>query len=219
MITVQNVSKAFAVNGVVKTALSQVSFEVQAGEVFGVIGPNGSGKSTLLKILAGVYRADQGRVNVAGSVTPIFDIGAALAPELTGRDNVYLLGAMLRLPRREIARHWREVVAFAEAEDAMDIPLKHLSAGRQVRLALAVVLWNNSEVLLLDEVFAAGDKRFQEAYFARLREMAAKGRATIVVTHALDLVREVCDRALYLDGGRVVTAGPAAQVVRAYQEV
>ncbi len=198
-------------------ALREVTFSVEAGEVFGVIGANGSGKSTLLKIIAGILAPTAGQVLVRGRLAALLELGAGFHPDLTGRENIFLNGALLGFSRAEIARRFEEIVAFAELERFVDTPLKHYSSGMQVRLGFAIAVSSDPEVLLADEVLAVGDERFQRKCLERIAHLVRQGGAVILVSHNLDLVRSLCGRALWLERGEVRALGAAAEVVDQYQ--
>lgn len=197
-------------------ALRNVSFEIQKGEFFGIIGRNGSGKSTLLKMLAGIYQPTSGQVTVRGKLVPFIELGVGFNPELTGRENVYLNGALLGFDEKQIDLMYAEIVDFAELEEFMDQKLKNYSSGMQVRLAFSMAIRAKADVLLIDEVLAVGDADFQRKcfnYFTQLR----KDKATVVlVTHDMNAVREYCDRAMLIEKNKVLTIGPANTVADRY---
>ncbi len=198
-------------------ALKDVSFEVEAGQVVGVIGGNGAGKTTLLRVLARVTRPTEGRAEVRGRLGSLLDVGTGFHPELTGRENVFLSGAILGMRRREIARRFDEIAAFSGVERFLDLPLKHFSAGMQVRLAFAVAAHLEPDVLLVDEVLAVGDLEFQRRCLGRMDETVRSGRTVVLVSHQLGQVRRLCARALWIDAGRVRMDGPTAEVLAAYE--
>jgi lipopolysaccharide transport system ATP-binding protein len=197
-------------------ALDDVSFSVEQGECFGIIGPNGSGKSTLLKLLAGIYRADQGEVLVHGRLSPFIELGVGFDPELTGRDNIRINGTLLGLSKRELERRFDDIIGFAELERFVDQKLKNYSSGMQVRLAYSIAIQVDFDVLLLDEVLAVGDKAFQEKCFETFVQFREEGKTIVFVSHDLRSVRRVCDRVLYLERGRVARIGPADDVIDEY---
>ena len=197
-------------------ALKDVSFEVRKGEFFGILGRNGSGKSTLLKILAGVYTANQGSVHIHGLISPFLELGIGFNPELSGRDNIYLNATVLGLCEREIDAKFDSIVAFSELERFIDQKVKNYSSGMNVRLAFAVAIHANREILLMDEVLAVGDSNFQSKClreFARYKEM---GKTVILVTHDIGTVQRYCDRAMLLRSGEVVKIGSAEEVGNEY---
>ena len=196
--------------------LESVSFDVAAGETLGIMGRNGSGKSTLLKILAGVYRADRGRVQVRAPVTPILELGLGWNPELDAVDNILLIGTVMGLSLREARGAIDEILAFAELERFAKLELKYFSSGMASRLAYAVAFKAVREILVLDEVFAVGDAGFRARCQARHRALSAAGHTVILVSHDPRAVAAHCDRGLLLEGGRVAFAGPAGEVAERY---
>ena len=197
-------------------ALQGVSFDVARGEVLGVIGPNGAGKSTLLAILARITEPTEGRAEIRGRVSSILEVGTGFHPELTGRDNVFLNGAILGMTRAETAERFDEIVAFSGVRDFIDMPIKRFSSGMYVRLAFAVTAHLDPDVLLLDEVLAVGDRSFQRKCIARIEEMASDGRSVLFVSHDTDAVSRLCDRAIVLSGGEVAFSGPVADAIEHY---
>jgi len=197
-------------------ALKGVSFEVKRGEFFGIVGRNGSGKSTLLKILAGIYQPTKGSVTVHGKLVPFIELGVGFNPELTGRENVYLNGALLGFSRREMMAMYDEIVAFAELERFMDQKLKNYSSGMQVRLAFSLAIRAKADILLIDEVLAVGDADFRRKCFRYFRELKKSDTTVILVTHDMDAVREYCDRAILINKSRVVAEGSANEIATRY---
>ena len=197
-------------------ALRDVSFEVAPGEVIGIIGRNGAGKSTLLKILARITDPTEGRVEVRGRVGSLLEVGTGFHMELTGRENIYLNGAILGMRRAEIERKFDEIVEFAEVERFIDTPVKHFSTGMYLRLAFAVAAHLETEILLVDEVLAVGDAEFQERCLERIEGFRRQGKTLLVVSHDMGLVRRFCRRALRLDHGRLVADGGVEEVTGAY---
>jgi ABC-type polysaccharide/polyol phosphate transport system ATPase subunit len=198
-------------------ALKGVSFDVPAGKTFGIIGRNGSGKSTMLKLIAGIGKPTLGTVRVNGRVSALIELGAGFHPEISGRDNVFINGMMLGLPRREIARRFDDIVRFAELENFIDAPVKTYSSGMYMRLGFAVAINVDPDVLLVDEVLAVGDEAFTHKCLDKFAEFRARGRAVLLVTHTLDMVRRFCDEALWLDGGRVRAQGDPQRVIDGYR--
>ena len=196
-------------------ALRDVSFEIRQGAFLGLVGQNGSGKTTLLKCIAGILRPTGGTIRYRGRLAALLELGAGFHPELTGRENVYLNASFLGLSRRDIDRVYDDIVAFAELEDFMDNQVKFYSSGMLVRLGFAVAVHVDPEIFLIDEVLAVGDEAFQRRCLERVRTFQAEGRTIVLVSHALDTVREVCDSAVMLDRGRVHTEGSPDHVVRA----
>ena len=194
-------------------ALDGVAFEIQPGEVVGIIGRNGAGKSTLLKVLSRITRPSRGRVEINGRVGSLLEVGTGFHPELTGRENVFLNGSILGMKRTEIAAKFEEIVAFAEVEKFLDLPVKRYSSGMYVRLAFAVAAHLEPEVLLVDEVLAVGDASYQERCIDRMGSLAASGQTILLVSHNMDIIPRLCHRAILMDGGKVEQDGPADTVV------
>ncbi|MBV9545675.1 MAG: ABC transporter ATP-binding protein, partial [Chloroflexi bacterium] len=200
-------------------ALRDVSFDVPHGQMLAIVGRNGAGKSTLLRILAGVVEPDAGKVEARGRVSPLLELGAGFAYELSGRRNIYLYGALLGLSRREITEQLDSIIEFSEIGDFMDTPIKHYSTGMYVRLAFAVAAHLKPDVLLLDEVLAVGDAAFQAKCRARIEEFRRAGKTIILVTHALPDVIQMCDRALLLEHGVILDDGRPDDVLATYSQV
>ncbi len=200
-------------------ALKGVSFEVKKGEFFGVLGRNGSGKSTLLKILAGIYQADQGSVSVEGRLVPFIELGVGFRPDLSGRENVYLNGALLGFSKQQMDARYDEIVAFAELEDFMGQKLKNYSSGMKVRLAFAVATHADADILLLDEVLAVGDASFQKKCYNHFRELKKNKKTVIFVTHSMGLAKEYCDRGVLIEGGEITEQGEIEKVADAYTQL
>jgi ABC-2 type transport system ATP-binding protein len=188
-------------------ALRDVTLDIAAGHTVGLIGPNGSGKSTLLKVLAGILRPTSGEVVAAGRIASLLELGAGFNGELSGRENVFLNGSLLGLSRREVEAQFDSIVAFAELAEFIDSPVKHYSSGMYVRLGFAVAVHVDPDILLVDEVLAVGDEAFAAKCLAKIAEFQADGRTILFVSHALDLVEQVCDRVVVLDHGRMVFDG------------
>lgn len=199
--------------------LHDISFEIKKGEFFGIVGRNGSGKSTLLKLLAGIYTPDSGTVEVTGKLTPFIELGVGFNPELTGKENVYLNGALLGFNRREVNEMYESIVAFAELERFMDQRLKNYSSGMQVRLAFSIAIRAQSDVLLLDEVLAVGDAAFQRKCFDHFMELKKNKQTVILVTHDMGAVKQYCDRAVMIDEGKIVKSGKPEVVAQAYMKL
>jgi lipopolysaccharide transport system ATP-binding protein len=197
-------------------ALKDVSFVVDRGEAFGIIGRNGSGKSTLLKIISGILKPTTGTVAVTGRVAALIELGAGFHPEITGRENIYINGIMLGLTRREIDARFAKIVDFSGIADFIDQPVKTYSSGMYVRLGFAVAVHVDPDILLIDEVLSVGDEEFSAKCIAKIQEMKYRGVTLLFVTHQLDQVRNLCDRALWLDHGEPEAIGDPARVVDAY---
>src|SRR5437763_5820547 len=197
-------------------ALRDVSFAVDAGEAFGIIGRNGSGKSTLLKIITGILKPTRGTVAVNGRIAALIELGAGFHPEITGRENIVINGIMLGLTRREIDQRFDSIVEFSGVGDFIDQPVKTYSSGMYVRLGFAVAVHVDPDVLLIDEVLAVGDEEFSAKCIAKIQGMKYRGVTLLFVTHQLDQVRNLCDRALWLDHGEVMAIGDPVRVVDDY---
>lgn len=194
-------------------ALKEVSFEVAEGQTFGIIGPNGSGKSTLLKIMTGITNPTRGTVSVYGRICPLIELGAGFHHDLTGRDNVYLNASILGLKRKEIAERFNQIIAFAGLEEFVDVPLKHYSLGMYMRLGFAIVAEADPDILIIDEVLAVGDQKFQQKCLQRIRDFQEQEKTIIFVSHNYELVSQLCDWAIYLERGEAKLSGPASEVV------
>lgn len=239
-ITVDHVSKSFRLphekNSSIKSAalnfykknrsyekqqvLNDVSFEIKHGEFFGIVGRNGSGKSTLLKLLAGIYSPDKdkGTVTVNGKLTPFIELGVGFNPELTGRENVYLNGALLGFNRKEMGKMYNDIVRFAELGRFMDQKLKNYSSGMQVRLAFSIAIRARSDILLLDEVLAVGDAAFQQKCYDYFEELKRQKKTVVFVSHDMSAVRRFCTSAVYIKEGNLIQVGSPADIADIYAE-
>ena len=197
-------------------ALKDVSFEIKRGEVIGFIGGNGAGKSTLLKILSRITEPTNGYAEIRGRVGSLLEVGTGFHPELTGRENIYLNGAILGMKRIEINNKFDEIVAFSEVDKFIDTPVKHYSSGMYLRLAFAVAAHLEPEILLVDEVLAVGDARFQKKCLNKMEDIGKEGRTVIFVSHNMSAVARLCQRAILLDRGIIIGTGPAHKVVSSY---
>jgi lipopolysaccharide transport system ATP-binding protein len=200
-------------------ALRDVSLEVARGETFAVIGPNGCGKSTLLQLVAGILEPDGGRVHVAGRVTSLLELGAGFSPDLTGRENIYLNASLHGLSRADVAPRFDAIVAFAELERFLDMPVRNYSSGMYMRLGMAVAVHLDPEVVLIDEAFAVGDEAFQRKCLRKLKEFQEQGVTILLVSHDLLLVERVAARACLLQEGRVAALGPPAETIAEYHRL
>jgi len=194
-------------------ALRDVSYEIPAGRTVGLVGANGSGKTTLLKVIGGIIRPTAGTVTTRGRIAALLELGAGFHPELTGRENVYLNASILGLTKKETDRHFDAIVAFAELESFIDQQVKYYSSGMFVRLGFAVAVHVDPQILLVDEVLAVGDEGFQRKCIERVKQFQAEGRTIVFVTHAVDLVRRICDEAVMLDHGKVAASGDVESVI------
>lgn len=234
-ISVQNVSKRFRLyherNQYLKSALlrgrrsrfeefwavDDVSFEVESGSTFGIIGSNGSGKSTLLKCLAGILTPDKGRLAAHGRLSALLELGAGFHPELSGRENVYLNGAILGMANREIASKFDEIVSFADLSTFIDTPVKNYSSGMVVRLGFAIAANVEPEILLIDEVLAVGDAEFQQRCYEKIESFRKDGRTIVFVSHGMSDIEKLCSVVAWMDKGRLRKLGPAYEVVSEYE--
>ena len=197
-------------------ALNDISFDIEFGEVVGIIGRNGAGKSTLLKVLSRITEPTKGRAELYGRVASLLEVGTGFHPELTGRENVYLNGAILGMRKAEIDRNFDEIVAFAEIDKFIDTAVKFYSSGMYVRLAFAVAAHLSPEILIVDEVLAVGDARFQKKCLAKMQDVGQLGRTVLFVSHSMQAVLRMCDRTILLEDGSVVADGPSHKVVNTY---
>jgi len=198
-------------------ALSDVSFEINRGEFFGIVGSNGSGKSTLLKILSGVYTPNLGGISIKGAVSPFLELGIGFNPELSGRDNIYLNATVLGLTKDQVDKKFDQIVDFSELGRFIDQKIKNYSSGMQVRLAFSVSIHANREILLMDEVLAVGDASFQAKCMKEFYRYKKEGKTVVLVSHNLSVIEQYCDRALFLDSGEVIAIGDAREVVQKYR--
>lgn len=199
-------------------ALDGVSFDVQRGEVVGVIGRNGAGKTTLLKVLSRITEPTAGSVEIRGRVGSLLEVGTGFHPELTGRENVYLSGAVLGMKRKEIREQYGAIVAFAEVEKFMDTPLKRYSSGMYLRLAFAVAAHLRTEIMLVDEILAVGDLAFRQRCLGEMRNVGHGGRTVVYISHDMNSIRQLCSRVIWMDRGVIVADGPTDSVTRRYEE-
>ena len=197
-------------------ALRDISLEIKPGERVGVIGRNGAGKTTLLKLMSRITEPTTGKIHLRGRVSSLLEVGTGFHPELTGRENIYLNGALLGMSRAEIHRKFDEIVAFSEIERFIDTPVKRYSSGMYVRLAFAVAAHLDPDILLVDEVLAVGDVKFQQKCLGKMRDVSAQGRTLLFVTHQMGIVAQLCERAILLDQGRCVQMGNTQDIVMAY---
>ena len=194
-------------------ALSEIDLEIHAGETVGIIGPNGSGKSTLLKLLSRVTWPTTGRIELFGRVGALLEVGTGFHVDLTGRENIYLAGAILGMNRREVKSHFDEIISFSGVEEFLDTPVKRYSSGMFLRLAFSVMAYLKNEILIVDEIIAVGDQEFQEKCLQKMHEIANEGRTVIFVSHQLEMIRSLCTRVLSLEKGRLIADGPTELIL------
>lgn len=204
---------------IVQQVLKDVSFDVEKGDFFGIVGRNGSGKSTLLKILAGIYQPDSGELTVNGSLVPFIELGVGFNPELTGRENVFMNGALLGFSKKQMLGMYEDIVSFAELEGFMDQKLKNYSSGMQVRLAFSIAIRAESDILVLDEVLAVGDESFQRKCYQYFAEIKKNKQTVILVTHSMDVVLQFCNKAMLIDKGHKTVIGSPLEIAQIYREL
>jgi len=197
-------------------ALRDVTFDIMPSEVVGIIGANGSGKSTLLKVLSRITEPTTGRVELYGRVASLLEVGTGFHPDLTGKENIYLNGAVLGMKRREIARKFDEIVAFAEIDKFLDTSVKYYSSGMYVRLAFAVAAHLDPDILIVDEVLAVGDASFQKKCLGKMDDVTKSGRTVLFVSHAMEMIAQLCERTILMKDGRINKAGPSREVIDYY---
>jgi ABC-2 type transport system ATP-binding protein len=202
----------------IQQALKNVTFEVRPGEFFGIVGRNGSGKSTLLKLLAGIYYPTKGSINITGRLMPFIELGVGFNQELTGRENLFLNGALLGISRKEMKTIYNDIVQFAELERFMDQKLKNYSSGMQVRLAFSIAVRADTDILLIDEVLAVGDANFQAKCINVFKEMKSLGKTIVFVSHDMGMVRRFCDRVIMIQQGKMIAEGNAEDIAELYEE-
>lgn len=213
------IAKDRASNKETQHALKDISFHVNKGEFFGIVGRNGSGKSTLLKILAGIYQPNSGKVTTHGKLVPFIELGVGFNPELSGKDNVYLNGAMLGFSRAEVEAMYDDIVSFAELERFMDQKLKNYSSGMQVRLAFSMAVRAEADILLIDEVLAVGDADFQRKCYDYFRRLKREKKTVVFVSHDMSAVREFCDRVVLIESNELVASGKANEIAGQYTQL
>lgn len=199
-------------------ALKDINLTIQAGESWGFVGKNGSGKSTLLKLITGILRPYEGSVSVRGRVAPLLELGAGFDPELTGRENIIMNGLLLGMSKADISAHFDEIVAFSELEKFLDVPIKNYSSGMKSRLGFSVATCIKPDILIADEVLAAGDKNFQLKCEQRMQDLLADGTTLLFVSHSVAQVKKMCGKALWLDQGTVKMTGATDEVMAAYSQ-
>ena len=200
-------------------AVNRISFEVKRGEVFGIVGTNGSGKSTLLKMIAGVLTPTSGEVFTKGTIAPLIELGAGFDPELTGRENIYLNGAVLGYSQKFIDEQYESIVSFSEIGEFINIPLKNYSSGMVSRIAFSIATAVKPDILIADEILSGGDFLFQEKCLNRINHMMNEGTTVLFVSHSIEQVRKICDRALWIEKGNLKMIGDVSKVCDAYSEL
>ncbi|WP_292612399.1 ABC transporter ATP-binding protein [Methanobacterium sp. BAmetb5] len=199
-------------------ALNDVSFEVEKGDKFGIIGLNGAGKSTLLKLISRVMKPTEGKIWVKGSMVPLLEMGAGFDPDYTGRENIFLKGALLGYTRPFLEEKFDEIVEFSELEEFIDVPLKNYSSGMKARLAFSIATMVEPEILIVDEVLSVGDAKFQQKSREKMNSLLDEDATVLFVSHATQQVRNICNRAIWLDKGKLIAEGPVDEVCNAYEK-
>lgn len=199
-------------------ALKGISFDVHRGEVLGIIGRNGSGKSTLLKCISGILKPTRGSVSCNGNIVPMLELGSGFDPDLTGRENVFLNGAILGYTEEFLKEKFDEILEFSELGEFIDVPIRNYSSGMMARLAFSVATVVNPQILIVDEILSVGDEAFQAKSRARMMELMGGGTTVLFVSHSLDQIREMCDRVLWIDSGEMKMFGPTDEVCNAYSK-
>ncbi|KOP66245.1 teichoic acid ABC transporter ATP-binding protein [Bacillus sp. FJAT-18019] len=197
-------------------ALQNISFDIYKGEVFGLVGLNGAGKSTLLKVIAGVLKPTSGKLSVSGTIVPLIELGAGFDMELSARENIYLNGAILGYSRKFIEEKFDEIIEFAETQEFLDVPLKNYSSGMLARIAFAISTVVEPEILIVDEILAVGDYKFQQKCMERIQKMLSNGVTVLFVSHSASQVEQLCTRVAYLDKGRLIEVGATNEVLAKY---
>ncbi len=197
-------------------ALEDISFEVQEGETLGIIGPNGSGKSTILKLIAGVTSPTKGIVNVKGSVSPLIELGAGFHGDLTGKENVFINGSILGLSQKELHEKYQSILKFAELEEFINQPIKRFSSGMYMRLGFSIAIHVNPKILIIDEILAVGDEKFQQKCFKKMEEFKKDGVTIIFVSHNIEQVKNFCSKVIYLKNSKIINSGQPEKICNQY---
>jgi len=197
-------------------ALDNVSFNIKKGEAIGIIGPNGAGKSTILKLISKVTVPDSGEITATGKIGALIELGAGLHPELTGRENIFLYGAILGMEKKEVEAKFKAITDFAEINDFLDMPIKRYSSGMYARLGFAVAVNLEPDILLIDEVLAVGDESFQKKCFSKMKQVKNSGTTIVFVSHNLEWINKLCNRVIFLEGGKIQFDGPPQQSISQY---
>ena len=199
-------------------ALKDISLDIEKGDVFGIVGPNGSGKSTLLKVISGILKPTKGSVEIRGTVAPLIELGAGFDMDLTARENIFLNGSVLGFPRQMMRDRFDEIVDFSEMREFLDVPMKNYSSGMVARVAFAVATITRPDILIVDEILAVGDFRFQEKCERRINEMMSGGTTVIIVSHSIEQIERLCNRVMWLERGHIKMIGDKDTVCNAYKE-
>ncbi len=199
-------------------ALRDVNFEIKKGEVVGIVGNNGAGKSTLLKVISGILQPVKGSVSLGGNVVPMLELGSGFDFDLTGRENIFLNGAILGYSESFLRSKYDEIVAFSELEEFINIPVRNYSSGMVMRLAFSIASMVDPDILIVDEILAVGDAAFQEKSYARMTELMSHGTTVLLVSHNIDQIRKLCDRVIWLDHGRIVAIGETEEICTQYMK-
>ena len=199
-------------------ALKNISLEIKSGERVGIIGSNGAGKSTLLKTLCRIYEPSPGSVKIKGRIAPLLEVGAGFHPEFTGRENLFLNGAILGYSKSDLLKREQEIISFAGLEKFIDTPVKYYSTGMYLRLAFAIATATNPDILILDEMFAGGDSSFVKKATYRMHQLISSANIMVMVSHQLDLLEELCTRLIWIEGGSIISDGPPKEIITAYKE-
>lgn len=197
-------------------ALKDVSFQINRGEIFGVLGLNGAGKSTLLKVIAGVLKPTLGKVDVFGRMAPLIELGAGFDAELTARENIFLNGAVLGYSKKEMKAKFDEIVSFSELENFIDVPIKNFSSGMYARLGFSIATATTPDVLIVDEILSVGDFKFQEKCEQKIKQMVEGGTTVILVSHSIEQIRSMCNKGVILEQGKLISSGDIAQICEFY---
>ena len=200
-------------------ALKDINFEIEKGEIFGIIGSNGAGKSTLLKCIAGIYPISEGKIEVNGNIAPLIELGAAFNPELTGAENIYLSGSIYKIPRKIIKENFNKIIDFSGLRKFINSPVKNYSSGMFIRLAFSIVIFFQPDIVLIDEVFSVGDEVFQQKSFEKIISFKERGATLVFVSHDLNFINQICDRVLVLNKGKMAFLGPSEEAVDYYLDL
>lgn len=200
------------------TALHDINFDIAKGEVVGLVGLNGSGKSTLLKIIAGVMKPTKGKVSVKGSIAPLIEVGAGFNPDLSGRENIFLNSYLLGFNKKYINDHIDEIIEFSELGDFIDVPLKNYSSGMKSRLGFSIATAVNPKILIVDEVLAVGDFKFQQKCHAKIQSLMNNDTTVLIVSHNINQIKELCSRCIWLEKGKIIADGPAEEICNKYSQ-